>query len=396
MEKHLEEEIDDVLDLDQAPVMRSWGSLMDLREGENSEGEPTDVEEKENDKLDQAPVMRSWGSLMDLQNGEQAEGEEPSAKDCSPQLDLPHSEVKEEKNDDKTDPASVMCSGSVTDLLIEKEQEVEADNIDKEKSDVLPTKSDTDSTKSEDKGAVGKNTIIFQNTTRVWKPKLRRPTFVNQNFTPSLKKGEIEHPTADTTKADYGPVNCTPRCKNAQLERPTADTTKADYGPVNCTPRCKNAQLERPTADTTKADYGPVKRKRKMSNINMEERVCLPTKRKTGHINMDERGGMPKNMDERGGMPKDMDERGGMPKKRKITFEKFTPKREERKRERQHHWNHPQNHTGKWKKNKQAWLNNGFFTWNKPTVQVTIEMRPERSFQQKWSWPKSRSRFRPY
>ncbi|XP_041424960.1 uncharacterized protein LOC121395462 [Xenopus laevis] len=182
---------------------------------------------------------------------------------------------------------------SVTDLLIEKEQEVEADNIDKEKSDVLPTKSDTDATKSEDKGAVGKNTIIFQNTTRVWKPKLRRPTFVNQNFTPSLKKGEIEHPTADTTKADYGPVNCTPRCKNAQLERPTADTTKADYGPV--------------------------KRKRDMSNINMEERGCLPKKRKTGHINIDERGGMPKNMDERGGMPKDMEERGGMPKKRKIS-----------------------------------------------------------------------------
>ncbi|XP_041424713.1 uncharacterized protein LOC121395387 [Xenopus laevis] len=409
MEYHLEEETVDFKDLDQAPVMRSWGSLMDLRDIEEVDEEPSEVEEKDNITLDQAPVMRSWGSLMDLQNGEEAKGIEPSAKDWRPKLDVPNSKVeeeendknsdqaplmnswrsrggekaeressakdkrpemdlldskvKEEENDDKTDPASVRSSGSVKDLIQEKEQEVERDNIDMEKADVLPTKGNTDSTKSEDKGAVEKKTIILQNTTRLWKPKLRRPTFVfvKQNVMPTLKEGELERPTADTTKADNGPVNVTPRWKKDESRRPTANTTKADYGPVN--------------------------RKRKMDNINIEERDGMPKTK-------DERGKMPKNMNERGGMPKKMDGRDEKAKRRKITFEDFPPKW---KRERQHSWNHaPRNHTGRWKKDKQACVNNGFFTWNKPTIQVRIEMRPERCYQRKWSQPKGRTRFRPY
>ncbi|OCT57169.1 hypothetical protein XELAEV_18003914mg [Xenopus laevis] len=271
-------------------------------------------------------------------------------------------EVEEKENDDKPDPASVRSSGSLTDLIAEKEQKVET---------------------------------VLQNTTRLWKPKLRRPTFVfvNQNITPRLKEGELERPTADTTKADEGPVNVTPRMKKYVLHRPTANTTKADEGPVNVTPRMKKYVLHRPTANTTKADEGPVNRKRNMDNINIEERSSLPKKRKTGHINMDERGGMPKTKDKRGAMPKNMDERGDVPKRRKITFEDFPQKW---KRENQHCWNHaPRNHTGRWKKDKQC-VKNGFFTWNEPTIQVRIEMRPESSYQRKWSQPKGRTRFRPY
>ncbi|XP_041424959.1 ankyrin repeat domain-containing protein 11-like [Xenopus laevis] len=334
--------------------------------------------------LIKAPLIKSWRS----RDGEKAE-RESSAKDKRPEMDLLDLKVKEEENDEKTDPALVRSSGSVKDLIQEKEQEVETDNIDMEKVDVLQTKSSTDSTKSEDKGAVEKKTIILQNTTRLWKPKLRRPTFVfvKQNVMPTLKEGELEPPTADTTKADNGPVNVTPRWKKDESRRPTANTTKADNGPVNITPRWKKDESRRPTANTTKADYGPVNRKRKMDNINIEERDGMPKTK-------DERGKRPKNMNERGGMPKKMDERGEMAKRRKITFEDFPPKW---KRERQHSWNHaPRNHTGRWKKDKQACVNNGFFTWNKPTFQVRIEMRPERCYQQKWSQPKGRTRFRPY
>ncbi|XP_041424624.1 uncharacterized protein LOC108705622 [Xenopus laevis] len=149
--------------------MRSWGSLMDLQNGEEAKGiEPSakdwrpkldlpnsKVEEEANYiKSDQAPVIKSWRS----RGGEKAE-RESLAKDKRPEIDHLVSKVKEEENDNKTDPASVRSSGSVKDMILEKEQEVETDNIDMEKADVLPTKGNTDPTKSEDKGAVEKKTI---------------------------------------------------------------------------------------------------------------------------------------------------------------------------------------------------------------------------------------------